>query len=88
MPRSAATSWVTSKGRPLKAFGSYCWAGTKDQQVVLNVRGWTDAGDGTPLSGKVALYADPTVATLPLVSGHRWVEAPDGQLGHQDEPYC
>jgi hypothetical protein len=80
---------TTTKGRPLKTFGSYCWAGTTDPQVVMTVHGWTDAGDGTPLSGKVALYVDPTVATVALVSsGQRWVEAPDGQLGHQDEPYC
>jgi hypothetical protein len=80
---------TTSKGRPLKTFASYCWAGTTDPQVVLSVQGWTDKGDGAPLSGKVALWVDPGVATVPIVSsGQRWVEAPDGQLGHQDEPYC
>ncbi len=80
---------VASSGRPLKTRASYCWAGTKDPQVALTVHGWTDKGDGTPLSGKVALYADPTMATVPIVSsGQRWVDSPDGQLGHQDEPYC
>ena len=80
---------VSSQGRPLKGFAAYCWAGTTDPQSVFYVQGWVDKGDGTPLSGKVALYVDPTAATVPIVSsGQRWVKAPDGQLGHQDEPYC
>ena len=80
---------TNGRGQPLADQGSYCWAGTKDATAAFTVRAWLDQGDGTPLSGKVALYADPTVATVGYSrTGQRWEDAPDGQMGHQDEPYC
>lgn len=80
---------TNGRGQPLGDLASYCWAGTTDATAPFTVRAWLDQGDGTPLSGKVALYADPTVATVGYSrTGERWQEAPDGQMGHQDEPYC
>ena len=79
---------TNGRGQPLGDQASYCWAGTATATAAFTVRAWLDQGDGTPLSGKVALYADPTVATVGYSSGERWQESPDGQLGHQDEPYC
>ncbi|HET7901143.1 MAG TPA: hypothetical protein VFL59_08125 [Candidatus Nanopelagicales bacterium] len=80
---------TNGKGQPLGEQGSYCWAGTREATSAITVRAWIDQGDGSPLSGKVALYADPTVATVGFSrTGQRWDEAPDGQMGHQDEPYC
>jgi hypothetical protein len=79
---------TNAKGQPLGELASYCWAGTKDARSTFTVRGWIDDGDGTPLSGQVAIFADPTVATIGYTDGERWHEAPQGQMGHQDEPYC
>lgn len=80
---------TNGRGQPLGELASYCWAGTRDAAASFTVRAWLDEGDGTPLSGKVALFADPTVATVGYSrTGDRWQEAPDGQMGHQDEPYC
>lgn len=80
---------TNAKGQPLGEQASYCWAGTREGTAAFTVRAWLDDGDGTPLSGKVALFADPTVATVGYSrTGDRWQEAPDGQMGHQDEPYC
>ena len=80
---------TNAQGQPLGEKASYCWAGTREGAAAFTVRAWLDDGDGTPLSGKVALFADPTVATVGYSrTGDRWQEAPDGQMGHQDEPYC
>ena len=80
---------TNAKGQPVGELASYCWAGTRDATAAFTVRAWIDQGDGTPLSGKVALYADPTVATVGYSrTGDRWEQVTDGQMGHQDEPYC
>jgi hypothetical protein len=80
---------TNGRGQPLGEQGSYCWAGTRAATSAITVRAWIDQGDGSPLSGKVAVYADPAVATVGYSrTGQRWDEAPDGQMGHQDEPYC
>jgi hypothetical protein len=77
---------TASNGKPLATSGSYCWAGTTAATVSLTVTGWIDAGDGSPLSGTIDLWADPALPTVVSTqSGARWAPLP---LGHQDEPYC
>jgi hypothetical protein len=85
----AGSSVPLANGAPTATRAAYCWAGTAtDAQVSFQIAGAIDKGDGTPLSGSIALWADPTVATVAMTNGTRWVSAPGGQLGHQDEPYC
>jgi hypothetical protein len=77
---------TASNGKPKATTGAYCWAGTSATAATLTVKGWIDAGDGTPLSGTIDLWADPMLSTVASVqNGTHWDSLP---LGHQDEPYC
>jgi hypothetical protein len=81
-----ASAPTTSTGKPRATVGSYCWAGTSDAAVTITVTGWIDSGDGSPLSGTIDLWADPTLLTVASTQdGARWRPLP---LAHQDEPYC
>jgi hypothetical protein len=79
---------VGAAGQPRGEAGSWCWAGTQDQAVTLTLRTYLDEGDGTPLGGIAAVWADPTVATVATTDGQRWQRTFQGSLGHQDLPYC
>jgi hypothetical protein len=75
-------------GMPTAKRGSWCWAGTTDEQVDITLDAYLDDGDGTPMSGTAAVWALPTLPSIASSDGQRWQTAYSGMLGHQDAPYC